>query len=222
MNSDNDTVSSEDEWLYFIQNQMVDEELKIIREERINKDGQKIWQRDYMLNENDKKIFHGKYLRWYSDGQPYTDFDYSEDLLNGKVLIYWRNGQIKRNQDYENDILVSGSCFDSLGNTIVCTPLNDPPMFKGGISEMQKFLKTNVVYPKYSIKKNEQGTVVIEFVVLKDGSLSKIKVVNSVSPLLDKEALRVVNLMNGNWTPGYQLGETVNVKLRAPVIFRLK
>lgn len=222
INSDNDTVSSEEEWLYYIQNQFVNEDLAIIREERINKNGQLIWQRDFKLNENDKKVYHGKYLRWYTDGQLYTDFDYKEGLLEGKVLMYWNNGQLKRNQVYEKDIPISGSCFDSLGNTIVCNPLYDSPMFKGGISEMHKFLATNIVYPKYSLKNKEEGIVSIDFVVLKDGTLSNIKVGKSVTPHLDEEAMRVISLMSGYWSPGYQLGEKVNVKLRAPVKFSIK
>ena len=59
------------------------------------------------------------------------------------------------------------------------------------------------------------------FLVERDGSISNAKVVKSVHPLLDAEALRVVEGMP-KWMPGRQNGVTVAVKYTIPVTFRLK
>ena len=56
--------------------------------------------------------------------------------------------------------------------------------------------------------------------VEKDGSISGAKVVKSVDPLLDAEALRVINAMP-NWTPGKQNGKVVRVKYTVPISFNL-
>ena len=53
----------------------------------------------------------------------------------------------------------------------------------------------------------------------KDGTVSGTKIVKSVSPELDAEALRVVNAMP-KWTPGRQNGSPVRVKYTVPVTFR--
>ena len=66
-----------------------------------------------------------------------------------------------------------------------------------------------------------QGRVIIGIVVEKDGSLTDIKVVKSVDPSLDKEAIRVVKTMP-NWIPGMQDGEPVRVKYIIPITFCLK
>ena len=59
----------------------------------------------------------------------------------------------------------------------------------------------------------------MSFVVEKDGSVSNAKVVKSVHPAFDAEALRVVNGMP-KWTPGKQNGKPVNAKYVVPVTFK--
>jgi protein TonB len=63
--------------------------------------------------------------------------------------------------------------------------------------------------------------VIIAFIVERNGKLSNIRVVKSVNPALDKEALRIVNLMP-NMVPGKQNGRTVRVKFLIPITFRPK
>lgn len=60
----------------------------------------------------------------------------------------------------------------------------------------------------------------VSFVVDKDGSICEAKIVKSVSPDLDAEALRVINLMP-KWRPGRQSGEVVRVRYTLPIAFRL-
>ena len=70
------------------------------------------------------------------------------------------------------------------------------------------------------MKNDVQGRVIIQFVVKKDGSISNPTVARSVDPLLDKEALRVINAMP-KWKPGMHEGKAVNVKYTIPVMFKL-
>ena len=63
--------------------------------------------------------------------------------------------------------------------------------------------------------------MIVQFVVDKDGSVVEPKVVKSVSPELDQEALRVIKMMP-KWQPGKQNGEIVRVKYHIPVSFRLQ
>lgn len=95
------------------------------------------------------------------------------------------------------------------------------PEFPGGSVEMMKFLQNTVKYPKEAQDKGIQGKVYVQFVVKSDGTVADAKVVNSVDPLLDAEALRVVKAMP-KWKPGMQSGKAVNVKYNIPISFRLK
>jgi len=92
------------------------------------------------------------------------------------------------------------------------------PEFVGGEKELKKFLSQNLVYPPEAQYKGIQGTVYLSFVVEVDGSLSKVTVIRGIDPLLDAEALRVVNLMP-KWIPGKQNGRTVIVKFTLPIKF---
>ena len=69
-------------------------------------------------------------------------------------------------------------------------------------------------------EKKIQGRVIVQFVVMKDGSIANARVIRSVDPLLDAEALRVIGLMP-KWKPGTQRGQAVNVKFTMPITFRL-
>ena len=94
------------------------------------------------------------------------------------------------------------------------------PQFPGGDAELMKFLQQNVKYPKEAQEQGKQGRVIVQFVVEKDGSITDAKVLKPVDPLLDAEALRIVNMMP-KWTPGKQRGKEVRVHFTIPVTFRL-
>jgi TonB family protein len=95
------------------------------------------------------------------------------------------------------------------------------PQFPGGPASLMQFLSQNVKYPEEAYQKGPQGHVIVTFVVEKDGSITEARVVRSIEPLLDKEALRVINSMP-NWNPGTQNGEPVRVKYTVPITFRLQ
>lgn len=94
------------------------------------------------------------------------------------------------------------------------------PEFPGGQIAMLNFLNKNIRYPEAAHKAGIQGRVVATFVVEKDGSISNAKVMRSIDPLLDAEALRVISSMP-NWIPGKQDGKPVAVKYTVPVSFKL-
>ena len=98
--------------------------------------------------------------------------------------------------------------------------VEEQPMFPGGMQELMKYLQKEMKYPKEAQDKGIQGRVVVQFVVNKDGSICEANVVKSVDPLLDAEALRVINAMP-HWTPGKQRGEPVRVRFTIPVAFHL-
>ena len=95
------------------------------------------------------------------------------------------------------------------------------PEFPGGESEFRTFLSRSVKYPAEAVTKGIQGKVYVTFVVAKDGSVTNAKVIRGVDPMLDMEALRVINSMP-KWTPGKQGGKEVAVQHTVPIYFRLE
>lgn len=110
---------------------------------------------------------------------------------------------------------------DSTAKEEVFMVAEQMPEFPGGMKEMLKFLQENVKYPENAMKNNVQGRVIVQFVIEKDGTPTEFKVLRSVDPDLDAEALRVMKAMP-KWKPGMQKGQVVRVKFTVPVSFKLQ
>ena len=95
------------------------------------------------------------------------------------------------------------------------------PEFPGGVGARMQYLAKNVKYPVEAQRKGQQGNVVVKFTVEKDGSITNSHIVRSISPLLDAEALRVINAMP-KWIPGRHHGKAVSVGYVLPVSFVLQ
>lgn len=105
-------------------------------------------------------------------------------------------------------------------NDMVFDVVEVMPQFPGGQIAMLQYLMKNIKYPEQAVKEGIQGRVTVRFIVEKDGSISDVKPVLSVHPLLNKEAVRVVESMP-KWTPGKHNGKPVRVRFNLPVMFKL-
>ncbi|MCB8964737.1 MAG: TonB family protein [Bacteroidales bacterium] len=95
------------------------------------------------------------------------------------------------------------------------------PMFDNrDVAAAREYIVKNVKYPEIAAKNGIQGKVYVSFVVEENGVVSTVKIEHGVDPILDKEAIRVVESMP-KWTPGYQRGQAVRVKIILPVVFKL-
>jgi len=96
---------------------------------------------------------------------------------------------------------------------------------KCATTALLKFLSSKLNYPALARENGVQGTVVIRFIVEKDGNLTDMEIVKDPGAGLGREALRVVKLMNnmeGKWTPGKQNAHPVRVRFNLPVKFHLQ
>jgi protein TonB len=94
------------------------------------------------------------------------------------------------------------------------------PEFPGGKDSLSAFIAANQKYPRSAKENRIEGTVVTEFVVETDGSLSDIKVKKSLDPKLDAEAIRLIKSMPP-FKAGKQQGKAVRVSYTLPVVFKI-
>ncbi|MGZ3866363.1 MAG: energy transducer TonB [Bacteroidia bacterium] len=96
------------------------------------------------------------------------------------------------------------------------------PEFPGGSEAMMEFIQENLDYPMAEKKANIQGTITMQFIVEKDGSLTDVKAIKSVEhgDNLVKEATRVIKMMP-KWKPGMQDLHAVRVYKNVPFYFKL-
>lgn len=98
--------------------------------------------------------------------------------------------------------------------------IDQMPQFPGGFPALARWLGENMTYPPTCYSEGIEGRVVVEFIVDKSGAVRDAKVLKSVHPELDAEALRLVMAMP-RWNPGQHKGQAVNVRYSIPLSFKL-
>lgn len=104
----------------------------------------------------------------------------------------------------------------------VFVEVDEMPVFKDGQNGLIKFVADNTKYPESAKERGITGRVTVKFVVQKDCSVSDVKIVQSVDPDLDAEALRVVKLLPKFEKPALKAGIPVSVQFMLPINFSLK
>ena len=90
--------------------------------------------------------------------------------------------------------------------------------FLGGEDGIDQYMKDNMQYPPEALKKGIQGRVIVSFTVDKTGKIKDAKVIRSIHPLIDTEALRLIKNMP-NREPAIKNGKTISTKQILPVMF---
>lgn len=95
------------------------------------------------------------------------------------------------------------------------------PTFPGGTAKLMKYIASHLRYPTISQENGVEGRITCQFVVGSDGKVRDVKVLRSLDPYCDQEAIRVL-LSLPQWIPGMQNGRAVDVKYTLPIVFRLQ
>ena len=166
--------------------------------------------------------FRNENGQWISVKQP---LPLPEGVSNYAIGAYNTSSlQLKKGSTMQSRTTLEGNQeyfeFDTLNDEeIVYVNTEKPAEFTGGEQVLQAFLLSNLKYLKDVAEKGITGTVVIQFTVNPDGTLSDIKIIKGVDPLLDQEALRVIRLTSGKWKPGTHGGKPVKMTMIIPVKF---
>ena len=90
------------------------------------------------------------------------------------------------------------------------------PEYPGGIKKFYEYVGNN--FEKPDIEEHLNGiSVIMSFVIEKDGAMSSIKVLRSSDKNLEKEAIRVLRSLKVKWTPGYKDGEKIRTLYTLPI-----
>jgi protein TonB len=87
------------------------------------------------------------------------------------------------------------------------------PQYPGKNEALLKDITSMVKYPEEARKKSITGKIYVTFIVSKTGKIESTAIARGVGPLLDKEALTVINTLNKTWKPGIKDGKPVNVSI---------
>ena len=162
-------------------------------------------------------------------GSPITSGRYRLGERIGLWEFYDASGTLEQKYDFDSKRLVFSKeelpmpTFHVLeGDSSLPDSINAlPPLFIGGSYQYIRSLQREIMYPDMERENDIAGRVVISFRVAADGTTSDYKVAKSVSSGLDKEAMRVVKMLN-TWIPAIRDGKAVDAVMYTPIAFKLQ
>ena len=168
-----------------------------------------------------KFIKNGLATRFHKTGKIKSEIEYQNNNYHGKLKTYYDNGQLKRDENYLDGKLIESHCYALDGKDTTNFPYEVSARYPGGENALMKYLSTNIKYPNKARKKGIEGVVYIKFIVNSLGDIENVKVLKSVDPLLDNEAIRVIEEM-GKWIPAEMDGEKNSMSFTLPIKFKLE
>lgn len=94
------------------------------------------------------------------------------------------------------------------------------PSYPGGKESLDKYISTNLQYPKAAASNCIEGVVQVAFHVKPDGTLEDFSIVRLIDPDLEEEALRLAKGMPA-WQPATKGGTPVESEAQIQVVFSL-
>ncbi len=138
------------------------------------------------------------------------------------ALFFISFNAMAQHEEISDSTLLDMSVEEAMEEEIreVYVIVEDMPQFPGGQEAMYQYIAENISYPPKAVEDSIQGKVYVQVTIDKEGRVQDPKVVRSVDPILDNEAIKVIKNMP-QWTPGKQRGTPVNVQFYLPVKFAL-
>jgi TonB family protein len=152
-------------------------------------------------------------------GQNPKEYNNRVESIMNRITTYWQKIDSLKNS--QTRMVYSQDSLEYTKDDKVYDVVEQMPSFPSGMAGLMAYLQENIKFPSVAEENNIQGIVVCSFIVLKDGTIANVRVVKSIDPTLDEEALRVIKAMP-KWNPGKQNGVPVNVKYTFPIAFRLQ
>jgi len=158
----------------------------------------------------------------YGSGRGINRRSNNKGILKGAInKVFGASGDGNAAPAYENESFEEDLSLDKEDNSIYTIVEVSPEFFKNG-AKLEEFLRNNLQYPWQARTQKTEGTVLVKFVVEKDGSVSDIELVQSIGQGCDEEAIRLIELTDKLWNPGKQNGNAVRVEIEVPVRFYLE
>jgi protein TonB len=123
--------------------------------------------------------------------------------------------------DYAKDTAYEKKIYSET-DIIPYSDVDEKPMFQGKeAGEFVKWIYAHLHYPVEAFEKNIQGVVQIGFTINEDGTVSDVKSLREIDPLLENAVIEIVK-KSPKWTPGKYKNEVAKVNYQVPVVFKLQ
>lgn len=148
-----------------------------------------------------------------------------EELMNAKADIAATTykgdeGGTVNIDDLKENQTVGGTAGQEVEEEVF-TVVEQPPAFPGGENALLKYISDHLKYPQIALEQEIQGVVLLRFVVLPNGAVGDVFVVQGLDSNCDREAVRVVKSLP-RFNPGRQQGKPVSVWFTLPIRFQIQ
>ena len=148
------------------------------------------------------------------------DYSYFDDITYGKydkkiVELENKKQQITK---YYNNLL---NTILSANNQFEHNSCASSAEFPGGYVALMKYISTHIIYPIAASNYNIQGKVIAQFVIEKDGKVGDVKIIRSVSPEIDAEAIRVLKTLPNFIPAKNENGKLIRSQYVIPITFKI-
>ncbi|MEX0987027.1 MAG: energy transducer TonB [Bacteroidales bacterium] len=145
------------------------------------------------------------------------------DIVEDDVEIDDFDFDMEVDENTQYDFTMADDDEEQIDEEQIFFIVEDMPTFNGGdpAIEFRKYIAANLDYPEIAAENGISGRVIVQFAVNSSGRVVDAKIMRSVDPELDKEAIRVV-MSSPSWTPGKQRGKAVKVLFTFPINFVLQ
>ena len=173
------------------------------------------------------KILEGPFTTFSASGKVSTDGAYHDNKKDGSWYFYNDSAKAFAEYQYHLDTLKAVLDLDSLAMekkksmTETDTTGEREASYPGGEKKFTKFISQNLTIPKRTQSLEAGGTVRVRFIVNKNGSVTNVKISQSVEFAFDEEVLRVVSSAK-DWIPAEQKGRKVNAYREQPITLSFK
>jgi TonB family protein len=181
---------------------------------------------------------HGLVKRYHENGQPRSEVRYVEMNKQihyqhwsptGEPLLQNGNGHLTDDGiikgaisyiEIKDSVLVNSFHIDKVTADTIYNMLENIPEYPGGLENLMRDIRANMIYPKYARKHDIEGTVYIQFLLDKSGKVVQPQVLRGIHEECDAEAMAAVSKLK-RWSPGTVRGKPVYVRFVLPVKFKL-
>jgi len=171
---------------------------------------------DIKLDKSTEDASERNFKDWKQNEAIYTN-RILQAIQSEELHEYVHNGQKRTNDEF------TGSNIDVISppdSNWVFSYVEQEPMFGKGSADWLKYIQVNLRYPTKARQDSVQGKVYVIFIVERDGSVTNIQILRSLSPECDKEAIRLIQ-NSPKWKSGIQAGKIVRCQYTYPIKFKL-
>ncbi|MBI1835678.1 MAG: energy transducer TonB [Flavobacteriia bacterium] len=165
-------------------------------------------------------LLEGPIYGYFEDGSVSQEGEYKNGKKNGMFKYFYTTGTVSWYEQFKLDSLILRECWNEKGQDMDPEfPPHVEAFIAGGTRSLYFLVEENFSYPNEEITKDLTIEVEVTFIVSKEGKISNIKVTGTNKPWVEKEIIRVFNLMP-KWYPSLDHMRAVESVVTIPLLFK--